>query len=180
MLFRSTNPRCYWRRILPLPVDFADASNTEGSSRTIRLYLDAAETRALLQEVPKAYRTQINDALLTALASTARTLLSAGTGALASVLGWPLFFLLTTVAALPALALLAILQRRGHFAALARAYGAHGETVVRTEEFAPAFERAVAAGRPSLLHVKVDPQAITMNASLDALRAQGEAANAKR
>ena len=70
--------------------------------------------------------------------------------------------------------------RNPDFAALARAYGAHGETVVRTEEFAPAFERAVAAGRPSLLHVKVDPQAITMNASLDALRAQGEAARAKR
>jgi MFS transporter, PAT family, beta-lactamase induction signal transducer AmpG len=59
-------------------------------------------------------------ALLTALASSARTLLSAGTGVLASALGWPLFFLLTTVAALPALALLAILQQRGHFAALAR------------------------------------------------------------
>ena len=31
------------------------------------------------------------------------------------------------------------------FAALARAYGAHGETVSRTDEFAPAFERALAA-----------------------------------
>ena len=61
------------------------------------------------------------------------------------------------------------------FAALARAYGAHGETVVRTEEFAPAFERALAAGRPSLLHVKIDPQALTMSASLDAMRAQGDA-----
>ena len=70
--------------------------------------------------------------------------------------------------------------RNPDFAALARAYGAHGETEVRTEDFAPAFERAAAAGRPSLLHVKVDPQAITMNASLDALRAQGEAARAKR
>ena len=62
------------------------------------------------------------------------------------------------------------------FAALARAYGAHGETVLRTDEFAPAFERALAAGRPALLHVKVDPQALTMGASLAALRAQGEAA----
>ena len=58
------------------------------------------------------------------------------------------------------------------FAALARAFGAHGETVVRTEEFAPALERALAAGRPSLLHVKIDPQALTMSASLDAIRAQ--------
>ncbi|MFO1398864.1 MAG: thiamine pyrophosphate-binding protein [Burkholderiales bacterium] len=62
------------------------------------------------------------------------------------------------------------------FAALARAYGAHGETVVDTAGFAPAFERAAAAGRPALLHVKVDPQALTMGASLDALRAQGVAA----
>ena len=62
------------------------------------------------------------------------------------------------------------------FAALARAYGAHGETVARTAEFAPAFERAVASGRPALLHVKLDPQALTMNATLAALREQGLAA----
>jgi acetolactate synthase-1/2/3 large subunit len=59
------------------------------------------------------------------------------------------------------------------FAALARAYGAHGETVVATDQFAPAFERAQRAYRPSLLHVRIDPQALTMGASLDALRAQG-------
>jgi len=57
------------------------------------------------------------------------------------------------------------------FAALARAYGAHGETVERTADFAPAFERALASGGPALLHVKLDPQALTMNASLDAIRA---------
>ena len=62
------------------------------------------------------------------------------------------------------------------FAALARAYGAHGETVTRTEEFAPAFERTLAVGKPALLHLKLDPQALTMNASLDQLRAQGQAA----
>ena len=59
------------------------------------------------------------------------------------------------------------------FAALARAYGAHGETVVATAEFAPAFERALAARKPALLHVRLDPQALTMSASLDALRAEG-------
>ena len=62
------------------------------------------------------------------------------------------------------------------FAALARAYGAHGETVARTDDFRPAFERALASGKPALLHVKLDPQALTLNASLDALRAQGMAA----
>jgi len=66
------------------------------------------------------------------------------------------------------------------FAALARACGAHGETVARTDEFAPAFERALAANRPALLHVKLDPQALTLGASLDALRAQGMAAATAR
>ena len=57
------------------------------------------------------------------------------------------------------------------FAVLARAYGAIGETVEVTDQFAPAFERAIASGRPNLLHVKVDPQAITMNATLATIRA---------
>jgi acetolactate synthase-1/2/3 large subunit len=57
------------------------------------------------------------------------------------------------------------------FAALARAYGAAGETVTRTAEFAPALERALAAGRPALIHLRVDPQAITMNATIDEIRA---------
>jgi acetolactate synthase-1/2/3 large subunit len=61
------------------------------------------------------------------------------------------------------------------FAALARAYGAAGETVTQTSEFAPAFERAVAGGKPALLHVVIDPQALTMNASLDAIRSQAQA-----
>ena len=62
------------------------------------------------------------------------------------------------------------------FAALARAYGLDAATVARTEEFAPAFERAVSSGKPALLHLKLDPQALTPNASLDQLRAQGIAA----
>jgi acetolactate synthase-1/2/3 large subunit len=59
------------------------------------------------------------------------------------------------------------------FAALARSYGLHAETIARTDAFAPAFEHARACGRAALLHVKLDPQALTMNASLDAIRAQG-------
>jgi acetolactate synthase-1/2/3 large subunit len=58
------------------------------------------------------------------------------------------------------------------FAALARAYGAQGETVLTTADFAPAFERALAAKGPTLLHVKFDPQAITMNATLAQIRAR--------
>jgi len=62
--------------------------------------------------------------------------------------------------------------RNPDFAALARAYGAHGETVETTGQFQPAFERAVASAKPSLLHVKLDPQAITMNTTIEALREQ--------
>jgi acetolactate synthase-1/2/3 large subunit len=58
------------------------------------------------------------------------------------------------------------------FVALAQAYGAIGEKVTRTAEFAPALERALAAGRPSLLCLKTDPQAITMSATIEELRAQ--------
>src|SRR5438067_5546775 len=58
------------------------------------------------------------------------------------------------------------------FAALARAYGALGETVIRTEEFAPALDRALAADKPSLLHLMIDAQAVTMNATIDDLRRQ--------
>lgn len=70
--------------------------------------------------------------------------------------------------------------RNPDFAALARAYGAAGETVVRTEEFAPAFERARSMAGPCLIHVKVDPQALTMSTTLDGLRAQGEASASPR
>jgi len=66
--------------------------------------------------------------------------------------------------------------RNPDFAALARAYGAHAEIVEATAEFAPAFERARESGKAALLHLKLDPQALTPNASLDALRAQGIAA----
>ncbi len=57
-------------------------------------------------------------ALLTALASTGRTFLSSGTGFVVVAIGWPLFFVATAAAALPALALMAWLQQRGHFAPL--------------------------------------------------------------
>jgi acetolactate synthase-1/2/3 large subunit len=56
------------------------------------------------------------------------------------------------------------------FAAYARAFGGHGETVVRTEEFAPAFARAVASGKPALIELKIDPDAITPATTLSAIR----------
>jgi acetolactate synthase-1/2/3 large subunit len=57
------------------------------------------------------------------------------------------------------------------FAAYARAFGGHGETVERTEDFLPAFERAQASGKPAILHVKIDPEVITPTTTLSAIRA---------
>ncbi|MEG4806698.1 amino acid adenylation domain-containing protein [Microcoleus sp. F8-D3] len=51
-----------------LPVDFPNAANLVASEKTVSVALSAEETKLLLQEVPAAYRTQINDVLLTALA----------------------------------------------------------------------------------------------------------------
>jgi acetolactate synthase-1/2/3 large subunit len=57
------------------------------------------------------------------------------------------------------------------FAAYARAFGAHGETVESTEQFAPAFSRALTAGKPALIEIRIDPEAITPNTTLKAIRA---------
>jgi PAT family beta-lactamase induction signal transducer AmpG len=59
-------------------------------------------------------------ALLTALAAVGRTTLASGGGFLAEAAGWPAFFTLTALAALPGIALLWWLDWRGHFAALER------------------------------------------------------------
>ena len=52
---------------LPLRLDREDRERKLASSRTLGQHLDVDETRALLQDVPAAYHTQINDVLLTAL-----------------------------------------------------------------------------------------------------------------
>ncbi|PHP67633.1 thiamine pyrophosphate-binding protein [Zhengella mangrovi] len=57
------------------------------------------------------------------------------------------------------------------FAALARAYGAHGETVETTADFAPAFERARNAGKPSIIEIRLDPEALTVSRTLSDIRA---------
>jgi acetolactate synthase I/II/III large subunit len=62
------------------------------------------------------------------------------------------------------------------FAAYARAFGGHGETVAKTADFAPAFERAIASGKPAILHVKIDAEAITPMTTLMAIRAKALAA----
>ncbi|HCS72022.1 MAG TPA: thiamine pyrophosphate-binding protein, partial [Rhodospirillaceae bacterium] len=61
------------------------------------------------------------------------------------------------------------------FAALAKAYGATGEVVTETAQFADAFARAKAADSPALIELRTDPEAITPSATLSGLRAQAEA-----
>jgi len=56
------------------------------------------------------------------------------------------------------------------FAMLAKAYGGHSETVLSSDEFAPALERARASGKAALIHLKTDPEAITPTTTLSALR----------
>jgi len=58
------------------------------------------------------------------------------------------------------------------FAAYARAFGGHGERVESTDQFAPAFERARASGKPALIELRIDPDAITTSTTLSAVRKQ--------
>jgi acetolactate synthase-1/2/3 large subunit len=58
------------------------------------------------------------------------------------------------------------------FGAYARAFGAFGEAVERTEEFPAAFDRALAADRPAVLALRIDPEAITPRTTLSAIQAR--------
>jgi len=66
--------------------------------------------------------------------------------------------------------------RNPDFAAYARAFGGFGATIERTEEFPAAFKAARESGKPAILHLKVDPQAISPATTLDAIRAKSLAA----
>jgi len=61
------------------------------------------------------------------------------------------------------------------FTAWARAFGAYGEVVLRSEDFPDAFERALAERRPALLELRVDPEAITPRQTLSEIRAEASA-----
>jgi acetolactate synthase-1/2/3 large subunit len=56
------------------------------------------------------------------------------------------------------------------FAAYARAFGGHGETVEKTSDFAEAYLRARASGKPAIIEVKLDPEAITPTRTLSQIR----------
>ncbi|WP_315799640.1 non-ribosomal peptide synthetase, partial [Bradyrhizobium sp. SZCCHNR1002] len=56
-----------WQTAPRLPRDHEEGENTAGTLQLVKVALDAAETQALLQQVPEVYHTEINDVLLTAL-----------------------------------------------------------------------------------------------------------------
>jgi acetolactate synthase I/II/III large subunit len=61
--------------------------------------------------------------------------------------------------------------RNPDFAALARSFGAHGERVERSEDVPAALDRALRAGVPAVLHLPVDPEALTPRQTLSEIRA---------
>jgi acetolactate synthase-1/2/3 large subunit len=56
------------------------------------------------------------------------------------------------------------------FAAYALAFGGYGALVEKTADFPAAFAQAVATGKPSIIHLKIDPEAVSVGASLTAIR----------
>jgi acetolactate synthase-1/2/3 large subunit len=68
------------------------------------------------------------------------------------------------------------------FAALAKAYGGHGEAVETTGDFGPALERAIEFTRtqklPALIELRYDGNLITPGATLDTIRRNAQAAKA--
>jgi acetolactate synthase-1/2/3 large subunit len=61
------------------------------------------------------------------------------------------------------------------FAALARSFGWHAERVERTEDVGSALDRALDAGAPALLHLPIDPEALTPRQTLSEIRAEARA-----
>jgi acetolactate synthase I/II/III large subunit len=58
------------------------------------------------------------------------------------------------------------------FMTLARAYGAFGATVSRTEDFAPAFDEAAARNGAAIIEIRMDPDTITTRTTLAEIRRQ--------
>jgi PAT family beta-lactamase induction signal transducer AmpG len=101
----------------PYKWGLALAITTENFTSAIGTVIFVAYLSALCRN-PLHTATQY--ALLTALAAVGRTYLSAGAGYVAKATGWPLFFVICMLVAIPSLLLLVWLQRRGHFESLDR------------------------------------------------------------
>jgi acetolactate synthase-1/2/3 large subunit len=62
------------------------------------------------------------------------------------------------------------------FVALAEAYGAHGELVEKTADFAPAFQRCAKSGKPALIEIRLSAEVLTPRQTLSQIRAAALAA----
>ena len=60
--------------------------------------------------------------------------------------------------------------RNPDFAAYAKAFGGFGVLVEKTADFPAAFEGAQKSGKPSIIHLKVDPEAITPATTITSIR----------
>jgi acetolactate synthase-1/2/3 large subunit len=56
------------------------------------------------------------------------------------------------------------------FGKFIEAFGGHGEVVTDTQEFTPAFRRAVESGRPAVIELRMNPEQITSRATIAELR----------
>ena len=64
----------------------------------------------------------------------------------------------------------ATILKNPDFCAYARAFGGFGATVERTADFADAFRAAQQSGKPAIVHLKIDPEAITPATTLSKIR----------
>jgi len=60
--------------------------------------------------------------------------------------------------------------RNPDFVGYALAFGGYGAVVEKTVDFPAAFAAARASGKPSIIHLKIDPEAITPSATLTGIR----------
>jgi acetolactate synthase-1/2/3 large subunit len=60
--------------------------------------------------------------------------------------------------------------RNPDFVGYALAFGGYGAVVEKTADFPAAFAAARASGKPSIIHLKIDPEAITPSATLTSIR----------
>jgi acetolactate synthase-1/2/3 large subunit len=65
--------------------------------------------------------------------------------------------------------------RNPDFVAWAKAYGAAGWTVARSEDFAAALDQALQADGPALIEIRLDPEAINPRTTLSAIRQAAQA-----
>jgi len=56
------------------------------------------------------------------------------------------------------------------FAAYARSFGAEGYTIETTQDFAPAFRQALGSSKPSVIELKLDPEALSVRQTLSQVR----------